>query len=181
MIVKARQIEDSDKPVPFGPFEDIDLDQATDLGVFERFSARGPKRTLLAHVGGKTYQVRDKDNKEHTRHIMGLKSNLPRPRIPCHVRWTHVPPGGKPYSRDDEIRMQRILFDKHGEMVADITRIWKDEPWDKYLERVGIRRALASWTSLGYSMVITDPHEPKSHRIFLTRDQAEKILVLGMP
>lgn len=181
MIVKARQIEDRDHLAPFGPFEDIDLDQATDLGVFERSSPEGTRRTLLAHVDGKLYQVKDKDNQENIRHIVGLKSELPRPRIPCHVRWTHVPPGGKPYSRDDEIVMQRILFEKHGSMVRDFTRAWKDEPWDKYLERVGIRRTLASWSSLGYSMVITDPHEPKSHRIFLTRDQAEKILVLGMP
>lgn len=181
MIVRARQIRDGDELEPFGPFEDIDLDQATDLGVFQRFCPKGPKRTLLAHVGGKLYQVKDKNNQENRRHIQNLKANLPRPSMPCRTRWSHMPPGGQPYTRKDEERITRILVEKYRGMIADYTRRWKDEPWDKYLERVGIRRALASWSSLGYSMVIIDPHEPRSHRIFLTGDQTEKILVLGMP
>ena len=177
MIVQAREIEDDHVPKPHGPFVEIDLDKATDLGLFSRWANKDNRTTLLARVDGKTYQVREKDNEYLTNPLLDMKMVLPRPRLPCHVRWSSVPT----YTRDQETMVQRIIFDKHKMMLDEATRAWKDEPWDKYLERVGIRRALASWTSLGYSMVITDPQEFKSHRIFLTRDQAEKILVLGMP
>ena len=103
-----------------------------------------------------------------------MKMVLPRPRPPCHVRWSSVPT----YTRDQEQMVQRIISDKYASMTQT-NEFWAT--WDKYLKRNGMRRALASWTSLGYSMVIADPQEPRSHRIFLTRDQAEKILVLGMP
>lgn len=171
MIVQAREIKDDHVPKPHGPFVEIDLDKATDLGLFVRWADKDNRTTLLARVDGKTYQVREKDNEYLINPLLDMKMVLPRPRVPCHVRWSSTPT----YTRDQEQIVQRIMSDKHSKMIQ--TR----EPWDKYLERVGIRRALVSWSSLGYSMVITDPHEPKSHRIFLTRDQAEKILVLGMP
>lgn len=168
MIVQAREIKDDHVPKPHGPFVKIDLDKATDLGLSVRWEFK-ERTTLLARVDGKTYQVREKENEYLTNPLLDMKMVLPRPRPPCHVRWSSVPT----YTRDQEQMVQRIISDKYATQT--------NEPWDKYLERNGMRRALASWTSLGYSMVITDPQEPRSHRIFLNRDQAEKILVLHMP
>ena len=173
MIVKAREIKDEHVPKPHGPFVEIDLDKATDLGLSVRWEFK-ERTTLLARVDGKTYQVSEKNNEYLTNPLLDMKMVLPRPRPPCHVRWSSVPT----YTRDQEQMVQRIISDKYASMTQT-NEFWAT--WDKYLKRNGMRRALASWTSLGYSMVIADPQEPRSHRIFLTRDQAEKILVLGMP
>lgn len=175
MIVTARRITDEDDLCPHGPFQEIDLDLATHLGVHERQVSKGPRRTLLAKFEGQLYQVKDKDNPEHRRKLLSIRHERPRPLHRSQVRWTL-----SRYTRDHESIIWSRALEKYLEMVPGWSRLAAPGTWHGYLESNGIMKTSSMRSPHDYAISITDPSDHVCS-IFLTEDQAEKIMVLGMP
>lgn len=173
MIVTARRITDEDVPCPHGPFREIDLAAATHLGVYEQHISRGIRRTLLAKFEGQLWQVKDKDNLEQRRKLLSLRVSRPAPLSRQHTRWT--------LARLDKMHERAIwvsIIEKYREIVP-----WgrDSSPWSDYLAATGIKRGSMPWGSHEFAMTVSDPAQELLYSIFLTEDQADKILLLGMP
>lgn len=179
MEVRAREITAEDQPSPRGPFLVADLALASNFGLFERYVSRGSKLMLLARVEGRLVQVRDKDNQDHRLELGRLRSRLPRPQEPCRTRWTARMDENGPYTR----RHEKLVHQAMGARCLELCRNWPrdPQPWILHLEQAGIERALSSWSDLDFAIKIPDPAEPRSHSVYLTKPQLDKILILGMP
>lgn len=168
MIVTARRTTLENEPRPHGPSREIDLELATHLGIH----SRGPRNTLLALVDKEPFQVRTKDNQKARREILSLKATLPMPWTPLKTRWT-----ARGLAKEHEALLFVGFRDKYLELCG-----WSAHagPWIQYLEEKGVKRTEATHDSLDFAINMPDLATRKIS-ILLTRDQADKILVLGMP
>lgn len=173
VIALARMITHENAPQPHGPFREIDLEKATHLGIHSRRDApRGTRNTLLACFGRETYQVRNKDNRDNRRELLSLRETVPTPWPPIDTRWT---------ARGLNQEHASFLFQAFQQRFIKLLHMGDNiKAWLEYLEQKGIKRTPATHDSLDHAMNIPDPISRK-HSILLTRDQTDRILVLGLP